>query len=207
DVFLRDFVEARRLRNRVAAIVVERLRLHDQRADAIDRAFADFAAKLLLPWTKRISARDRIYDHEADIVPVARVFCARIAEADEEQHLPLLTSRFGEGGRALLLLVLLFRRSAFGRCGAFGGIRRRRYFGFSLAADDRRDGEVAIADHRTRAVRQRDRRNVDRVADVAASEIDDDLFRNLARLHLQLEGVTPDVARAAALQAGRSFVV
>src|SRR5262245_5959731 len=33
-----------------------------------------------------MGARDRVDGHEADIVPVARVFRARIAETDEEQH-------------------------------------------------------------------------------------------------------------------------
>ena len=88
DVRGGDLVEARRFGNGVAAVVVECLRLHQQRTHAGDSAFGDFAAKLFLPGPEAMRARDPLHGHEADIVAVARIFRARIAETDEEQHDP-----------------------------------------------------------------------------------------------------------------------
>ena len=96
---------------------------------------------------------------------------------------------------------------SFFSASAFNRRRGRGGFFFCLAAHDCSDGEVAIADHRTRAFGQRHCRDVNRVADVGAGKIDNDLFRNLVGLALQLNRVAHDVERAAALDAGRGFLV
>src|SRR5258708_19330800 len=52
----------------------------------IERALRGLALKAAAPGCKTMTPRDLIDGHEADIVPVIRVFRARIAEANKESH-------------------------------------------------------------------------------------------------------------------------
>src|SRR5258708_21466656 len=52
----------------------------------IERALRGLALKAAAPGCKTMTPRDLIDGHEADIVPVMRVFRARIAEANKESH-------------------------------------------------------------------------------------------------------------------------
>ena len=53
---------------------------------AADAAFRDQAAVLLRPRREIMHRGDDVGGHEADIVPLKRIFIARIAEADRELH-------------------------------------------------------------------------------------------------------------------------
>src|SRR5215210_6967175 len=84
---------------------------------------------------------------------------------------------------------------------------RRRLFLQARRRDDRRDGEVALADRRLRAFRQGDRRDVERIADIEAGEIGVERVRDGLDRHQQLDRVAHDVERAAALEARRGLLV
>src|ERR1051325_5642879 len=81
-----ELVEAQRLLNRVAAVVHEGLRLEEEDAVAAEASFGDQTAELLLPWAEIVHFGDDVGGHEADIVPVKRIFRARISKADPELH-------------------------------------------------------------------------------------------------------------------------
>src|SRR5207237_1390020 len=61
-----------------------RLEQHD--ALAIERAFGGLALKTTAPWCETMTPRDFLNGHEPDVVPVLRVFCAGITEANKETH-------------------------------------------------------------------------------------------------------------------------
>ncbi len=84
--FLVELVEVQRLLNRVAAVVHEGLRLHQQDLVAADAAFGDQASELLLPWAEAVHLGDDVGRHHADIVPVKRIFRAGISEAHPDLH-------------------------------------------------------------------------------------------------------------------------
>jgi hypothetical protein len=81
-----QFVKTKSLLNGIAAVVHESLRLYEQDPVAAEAAFRDQAPELLLPGTKAVRLGNRVESHEADIVSVKRILCARIAEADPELH-------------------------------------------------------------------------------------------------------------------------
>src|SRR5258708_22803384 len=76
----------------------------------IERALRGLALKAAAPGCKTMTPRDLIDGHEADIVPVIRVFRARIAEANKESH--------DAASRARLLFLVA---TAGGRFGASRG--------------------------------------------------------------------------------------
>ena len=53
---------------------------------AAERAFGGHALKAAAPRRKAVALGNGVDRHEADIVPVARMTGARIAEPDKEQH-------------------------------------------------------------------------------------------------------------------------
>src|SRR5260370_38721400 len=81
----------------------------------IERALRGLALKAAAPGCKTMTPRDLIDGHEADIVPVIRVFRARIAEANKESH--------DAASRARLLFLVA---TAGGRFGASRGRLRTR---------------------------------------------------------------------------------
>jgi hypothetical protein len=81
-----ELVEFQRLLNRVAAVVHEGLRLEEEDALTADPAFRDEAAEFLLPGTEVVRLGNDVGSHEADIVPLQRIFRAGIPEADPELH-------------------------------------------------------------------------------------------------------------------------
>ena len=86
DVVEPDLVEMRGLGDRAAGLVHEGAGQQQQRALAAERALGRHALKAAAPRRKAVAPGNRVDRHEADIVPVARVAGARIAEPDEEQH-------------------------------------------------------------------------------------------------------------------------
>ena len=69
-----ELVEFQRLLNRVAAVVHEGLGLQQQHALTADTPFRDQASELLRPGAEIMRLRDDVGGHEADIVPVQRIF-------------------------------------------------------------------------------------------------------------------------------------
>src|SRR5690606_9863357 len=69
------------------------------------------------------------------------------------------------------------------------------------------DGEVAIGDRRGHVLRQGDGRNVDRVAEVGAREVNLDEVRDRVCRNRRFDFVAHDVQHAAALQASRLLFV
>src|SRR5947207_5836127 len=86
DLFRRDLVEAHRRQNRVAGIVHEGLRQEQQTARARDHPLGEFALEAVAKRREAIPPRDRLGGHEADIVAVAGIARARIAEPDDQAH-------------------------------------------------------------------------------------------------------------------------
>src|SRR5260370_30508066 len=72
----------------------------------IERALRGLALKAAAPGCKTMTPRDLIDGHEADIVPVIRVFRARIAEANKESH--------DAASRARLLFLVATAGAPFG---------------------------------------------------------------------------------------------
>ena len=94
-----ELEEVRGFLHRTAGIVHEGGGLEQDHALAVERAFRGLALKTAAPWCETMTPRNFIDGHEADIVPVTRVFRAGIAEADKQQH------DAASRARALLLLV------------------------------------------------------------------------------------------------------
>src|SRR5438270_4495688 len=86
NVIQGDFIEAGGFMHRAAGIVHESLRLDEHDPLAANLAFAGARLEARAERRKGVAPRDRSDRHEADIVAIARVACAGIAEADEEQH-------------------------------------------------------------------------------------------------------------------------
>src|ERR1700743_2913271 len=81
-----QFEEARRFLNRASRLVHECGGAKQHYPLAIERALGGLALKATAPWCETMTPRDRFNGHEADIVPVMRVFRAGIAETHKEQH-------------------------------------------------------------------------------------------------------------------------
>jgi hypothetical protein len=74
------------LRHRAPRLVHERAGQQQQNFFSPDRAFHRHALETPAPGRDAVALRDRLHRHETDIMPVADVAFARIAEADEKQH-------------------------------------------------------------------------------------------------------------------------
>ena len=86
DLLGRDLIEPRRLGDRFAGIVHEGLRLQQKPPLAADRPFGELASEAAAKAREAVPPGDRVDRHEADIVPVAGVAGAGIAEADDKAH-------------------------------------------------------------------------------------------------------------------------
>src|SRR4051812_19668889 len=104
--------------------------------------------------------------------------------------------------RRLFGLFLLAYQRYFGRSGSLRGSILRLHLEAGRR-HDRGDGEVAIGDRALGALGQSDGRDVERIADVEAGQIDLDLVGDLGGVADQLEVVTDGIEHAAALQAAR----
>ena len=212
----RELVEAHRLADGAARLVHVGERLEKEHLLARQRSFGDLAVEAPPPRAEPVTAVNRIGGHEADIVPVPGVVRARIAEAGNEEHDTAPGSPL-RGGRLLLAafgLRCAFRPSWWrrrprprrrtglgGLLGNAGGSGSRFGGSAQLFLDagrrrDRRDREVA-GDGRPDALRQRDPRDVERVVDVEAGQVGDDLVRDGVRRAEQLDPVADDVEHAA----------
>src|SRR5438874_1593047 len=86
DVRRRDLVEAHRRQHRLAGIVHEGLRPQQQAPRAGDHPFGEFALEAVAKRREAVAPGDRLGRHEADIVAVAGIARARIAEPDDQAH-------------------------------------------------------------------------------------------------------------------------
>src|SRR5215813_1342588 len=86
DVAGRDLEEVGRLLHGAARLVHVGRRLEQHDALAFERAFRGLALKTTAPWCETMTPRDFVNGHEPDVVPVLRVFCAGITEANKESH-------------------------------------------------------------------------------------------------------------------------
>src|SRR5262249_17955789 len=77
---------------------------------ALERAFRGLALKTTAPWCETMTPRDFVNGHEPDVVPVLRVFCAGITEANKESH-----DAASPAVSSLLLLVAATGRRLRGR--------------------------------------------------------------------------------------------
>ena len=82
----RELVEAHRLRDRAAGLVHVGGGLQEQRLLAAELALGGLALEARAPGREAVTAVDLVHRHEADIVPVAAVAPAGIAETHDEQH-------------------------------------------------------------------------------------------------------------------------
>ena len=79
-----ELVEARRAADGAARLVHERLRLEQRDLVAVEPDLRELAGELRLP-RAAVPARELVEHEVPDVVAVARVFAAGIAEADDEQ--------------------------------------------------------------------------------------------------------------------------
>src|SRR5947209_12762172 len=86
DLRRRQLEEVRGFLHRAPRIVHEGRGLEQDDTLALQRAFRGLALKTAAPWCETMTPRDLVDGHEADIVPVMRVFRTGIAEADEQSH-------------------------------------------------------------------------------------------------------------------------
>src|ERR1700758_4625279 len=100
DLARPELEEVRGFLHRAAGVVHVGRGLEQDDALALERAFRSLALKAEAPWCETMTPRNFVDGHEADIVPITRVFRTGIAEADKEQH--DAASRV----RTLLLLVV-----------------------------------------------------------------------------------------------------
>src|SRR5690606_30646975 len=106
------------------------------------------------------------------------------------------------GDRRGLLLAAFLGWGLLGLIATLGVGRTQAGWG-----NDGGDGEVAIRDLRRHALGQGDGRDVERVADVGAGEIDDDLLGDGIGRGADLDRVADDVEGATALQARALLLV
>lgn len=117
------------------------------------------ALKALLGRIKAIHVSDYIYRHKADIVPVERILRSRISKADPELHRAPLCAPPQQGkGRKSLGLGFVFSRVR--------SVLRLQ----TRWRDDRRQREVAISDRGSHALRQYNRRDVNRITNLITSQ-------------------------------------
>ncbi len=81
-----QLVEAHGFADGLTRKVHKSLRLDQQHFFAVDHTVGNLGLKLLLPVGKAMAAEYFIRRHETDIVPVMRIFGARIAKTCNEQH-------------------------------------------------------------------------------------------------------------------------
>ncbi len=217
-----ELEEVRRLADRLTGVVHVGRGLEQDHPLALQRAFGGLALKAAAPRSKSVTPRDLVDDDKADVVPVTLVLRTRIAEPHEETHdAPPSSAYFfwpppagalaapaagaaaapaaGRGGSASRRSgSRTFRRRSSGCSGGLQlfGVARRRH--------DRHQRRVGTR-HGLGAGRQRDVRQMQRVIDLKAGDVDLDELRNVLDRRLQVDGVRDDVDRAAALDAGRGF--
>jgi len=81
-----DLVEMRRLPDRKSGVVHVSFRQQEEDALAVDRSLCRDASKAPSPWSDAVVPGNRFDRHEADIVSIAGIARARIAEPDQELH-------------------------------------------------------------------------------------------------------------------------
>src|SRR5690606_26257334 len=183
--------------NRLAGEVHECLRLDQQHLLAAYPAFRDKGAEFPGPRRKGMAAVYFIRRHEPDIVPLSRILRPGISKPCDKQH---VHSSLGCWNAALKRL-LGFRL-------ALGGFLTLSFLGLEASrSGDRGDREVAVGDGRLHALRQRYRRDVDRVAKLGTLQVDNDVVRDRIGWAQELDFVANDVQNATALDAGRKLFV
>ncbi len=131
---------------------------------------------------------DRIRRHEADIVPVQRVFGAGIAKADDEEHgAPSLRTRRNPGAASASGLG-----GAAAASSACSSVVRAA--GGTMVASVRSSDEVGLTPSG-----RADRRDMHGVADIEAGQVDDDVIRDGIGRAGHVELVRNDVEHAAQL--------
>src|SRR5439155_25114252 len=86
DVRRRDLIKAHRRQHRLAGIVHEGLRPQQQAPLPGDHPLGELALEAVAKRRKAVAPGDRLGRHEADIVAVAGIARARIAEPDDQAH-------------------------------------------------------------------------------------------------------------------------
>ena len=81
-----QLVEAHGLADGLAGKIHEGLRLDQQHFFTVDHAVGDLGLKFFLPVGKAMAAEYFIRRHKTDIMPVMRIFGARIAKTCDKQH-------------------------------------------------------------------------------------------------------------------------
>src|SRR5690606_4517392 len=81
-----ELVKAHRFSDRLTGKIHESLRFDQNNLLAVDGAVGNLSLKLFLPVGKTMTAEYFIRRHETDIMPVLRIFGARIAKSCNEQH-------------------------------------------------------------------------------------------------------------------------
>ena len=153
----RQLHEAGRLGDRPARFVHVGLRLEQPDPLAVEHALGEPALEARAPGPEAVARGDPLDRHEADIVPLPGVAVPRIAQPDEQLH------RAGAPRRRQLAGVSAVPPSA--SVTTVGGTIEQI-------------GEVAVGDRRPHALGQGDVADVDRIADLAAGEVDHDLARD-----------------------------
>ena len=116
-----EFVKAERFADAAAGFVHEGLRGEQHDALAADHALRRQSGKARAERTDAMRLGDRLERHEADVVSVARVALARIAESRDDEHGAPDRSRTASCGRRTLS-----RRDGRGRCALLLGRRSLR---------------------------------------------------------------------------------
>src|SRR6185295_10871777 len=124
DVGGTELEEVRGFLNRAPGLVHVGGRPKQNDLFTIDRAIGSLALKTAAPRCETVTPRNFIDGHEADVVPVVRVFRTGVTETDKQAH-------DAASCRCLLLLVATsrrFRASCRSRstCRRCGSSRRRR---------------------------------------------------------------------------------
>src|SRR5262249_27764011 len=86
DVADGDLQIALRLAAGASAVVHERLRFEQDDPLPAEAPLADEAMKALAPGRQAVALRHALKRHEADVVAMASIRCARIAQADQQLH-------------------------------------------------------------------------------------------------------------------------
>jgi hypothetical protein len=97
-----ELVEPGRATDRAAGLVHVGLRLQQRDLVAVEPDLRELSRELRAP-RAAVAARELLDDEMADVVPVARVLAARVAEPDDEQveRRPLTTGPEAHGRLAL----------------------------------------------------------------------------------------------------------
>src|SRR4030095_4210420 len=120
DVGSAKLEEVRGFLNRAPGLVHVGGRPQQDELFAIERAFRSLALKTAAPRCETVTPLYLIDGHEADVMPVVRVFRTGVTETDKQAH-------DAASRRCLLLLVAASRRlRASRRCRRRGSSSRRR---------------------------------------------------------------------------------